>query len=1075
MNSRITLLTMIMWMFIAPLFADEVPIQQSRQLALNFYQERLSQYQQLPQDFTLSVQSEYIISENGQSLYYIFNMNTGGYIMVAARDEVYPVLAYSFHSDYPDVNKPPALEGMEVNYKKQIQEVIQNNIPATGYIVNTWQHYSSPSFSSQLAGLLNVTPLLTSVWNQGCYFNDSCPADASGPCGHVVTGCVATAMAQVMNYHQHPIQGTGTHSYNHPTYGTLSADFGNTSYNYAAMPDTVTTYAPEVARLIYHCGVSVEMDYSPSASGAGFPVDAFKTYFKYASSTQLLAKQLFTDTIWNALLRMELDSARPLFYVGSGSAGHAFVCDGYQGLDFFHFNWGWGGSHDGYFYLNSLNPGGLNFSVDQSAIFGLKPSSGGCSGLTTLIAPSTSFEDGSGTGNYMANSNCLWLISPPGATSIAITFDSLDLASGDSIYIYDGSSSLSPLIGAYSGNTIPPTLITTDTAAFIYFYSDAAGNAGGFTISYTATMPGLPCSGLSVLTSQTDTISDGSGPGVDYSSYADCKWLIQPAGASSVTLEFLEFQTESGYDFVDIYDGTTTNAPLIGSYSGSTLPPVVSSSDSSMLVHFTSDGALTDSGWKAVFKVCDPAPVITGNPGLSICNGDSAVLSVPAIYQTYTWFFNGAPIIGADSNEITVSDTGLYRVRAVNNCGFVVNSTNTMFNFYPPIPANAGNDTIICIGSCTNLIASGGVAYEWSTGQNTDTINVCPLSDTTFYLTVTDVNGCMEYDSVNLIVRPLPVVGLNAPDTIFCPNDPPVNLQGTPSGGLFSGPGMAGKKFFPANAGPGTHSITYDYSDPFGCSGSETIELTVLNGPAVILTASQAPVFCAGDSVIISATYDSTYIYQWYFNVNPIPQADSTVIVASISGDYILETTDSIGCISLDTVSVNVFAQPNANIGPDSTICYYDSIRMDAGPGQDNYLWSTGETSRVIFATSDPGNLGATDYWVIVTKDGCVAKDSALITFDACTGIEEWMNTFSVSLYPNPNNGEFTILFNDAWNNSYLINIYDIHGRIVYSEVLNGVSSDYQQEILLENIRAGFYMLTIESQTSKQSLKFIIR
>ena len=140
------------------------------------------------------------------------------------------------------------------------------------------------------------------------------------------------------------------------------------------MPDRVTTRNDAVATLMYHCGVSLEMDYGPYASAAWDPRDEMVQYFNYSSNALMVNRAVFSTNDWVNLLKSELDLSRPIYYKGSdGSVGHAFVCDGYQGEDYFHFNWGWDGSSDGYFYIGNLNPGFSFFNDDQSVVINIVP------------------------------------------------------------------------------------------------------------------------------------------------------------------------------------------------------------------------------------------------------------------------------------------------------------------------------------------------------------------------------------------------------------------------------------------------------------------------------------------------------------------------------------------------------------------------------------------------------------------------------------------------------------------------------------------------------------------------------
>ena len=172
-----------------------------------------------------------------------------------------------------------------------------------------------------------VGPLIQTQWDQGNPYNLYCPSGT-------VTGCVATAMAQVMNYWQYPAHGIGSHAYipeDHPEYGTQSCDFNNTFYNWTNMANTYsgsssTVQKQAVATLMYHCGVSVEMNYGPgSTGGSGASTEnvaiALKTCFNYSSDIQYLDRDDYTETEWINLLKADLNQNRPIQYSGSGSGG----------------------------------------------------------------------------------------------------------------------------------------------------------------------------------------------------------------------------------------------------------------------------------------------------------------------------------------------------------------------------------------------------------------------------------------------------------------------------------------------------------------------------------------------------------------------------------------------------------------------------------------------------------------------------------------------------------------------------------------------------------------------------------
>jgi hypothetical protein len=263
------------------------------------------------------------------------------------------------------------------SFEEQIAFARENGLRADETIATQWKRLTVPLEAFEKPDeVKSVSPLLVTLWDQDWPWNHYCPSDPSGPGGHVYAGCGAVAMAQVMKYWSHPVQGEGQNSYYHPDYGTQSANFGATTYDWANMSNTNATSASKT--LLYHCGVAIYMDYGPNGSGA-YPSDlvpAFENFFRYDNDANFKWKQYYASSTWENLVRTELDNGRPLVYIGYGTGGHAFNLDGYQGTNHFHFNWGWSGYYNGYYYLNDLTPGGYNFTNDQGGVFNLFPEPG---------------------------------------------------------------------------------------------------------------------------------------------------------------------------------------------------------------------------------------------------------------------------------------------------------------------------------------------------------------------------------------------------------------------------------------------------------------------------------------------------------------------------------------------------------------------------------------------------------------------------------------------------------------------------------------------------------------------------
>ncbi|MFA6570560.1 MAG: thiol protease/hemagglutinin PrtT [Bacteroidota bacterium] len=390
-------LYIITFLYAVSLFSAPVSEKNAKTVALNFFKvnnQLLSDNSDITLEYKcISKQTSTAFTNNSNELtyYYVFNKGTKGFIIISADDATYPVLAYSnesaFYSDKVPENVAKWLEG----YKQQIRFIIENNISATDEIRVEWSDLKSgKDISNKLQSA--VQPLVQTKWNQAPYYNTLCPFDYNYN-ERTVTGCTATAMAQILKFWNYPKTGTGFHSYDHNKYGKLSANFGSTNYDWASMPNSINSNNDAIATLMYQCGVSVEMNYNVAEAGgsgayvisSASPVQhcveyALKTYFGYAPTLQGLIRQNYSDTDWKNLLKTDLNAGRPIQYAGFGQGGHTFVCDGYENNDFFHMNWGWGGMYDGYFNLNSLNPGtggagsgAGTYNSGQQALIGIQP------------------------------------------------------------------------------------------------------------------------------------------------------------------------------------------------------------------------------------------------------------------------------------------------------------------------------------------------------------------------------------------------------------------------------------------------------------------------------------------------------------------------------------------------------------------------------------------------------------------------------------------------------------------------------------------------------------------------------
>ncbi len=584
-------------------------------VARNFYFERINQFDEVDLG-NISINEIKLISLDNLGIYYIINLHKG-FVLISASKNTFPVLAYSFKSKFeiPEQNSNTA--AWLGQYEKQIQHAIGNQAQPTNLTVATWEKYLDPDFLDKYTkpSYRSVEPMLVSKWDQGVYYNAACPADPAGVGGHCVTGCVATALGQLVYYFRFPESGTGSYAYEDPNYGTIAADFASANYDYDRMMNELNDPNPEVAELIFHLGVACDMVYGPQSSGMYNHKAAYalKSFFKYSPETQYVYRDS-TNMNWDSLLITHLDQKIPMYYAGwsvPNINGHAFIVDGYQDEHFYHFNWGWGGSNDGYFYTEELTPGGNNFNLAQELIIHAFPDTTNytypdfCSGNHDIDYMRGTFTDGSfPVYNYQNNADCQWLIDPQNeqdsVTNITLSFQRFKLETDvDFVNVFDGESTSAPLLGSFSGDQIPNTISSSGNKMLVAFESDNQNTMPGFFASFESNQPSW-CSGTTVKLEQQGEFSDGSH-NFFYNNSSTCMWQIMPIGANTVTVYFTSFNIEAGQDHVKIYD--TQTMELLADYSGyyppDAPPPPLTSESGKIFFLFHSDESGRGQGWEA--------------------------------------------------------------------------------------------------------------------------------------------------------------------------------------------------------------------------------------------------------------------------------------------------------------------------------------------------------------------------------------------------------------------------------------------------------------------------------------------
>jgi len=390
-NAKRLIALFIFCAVIIPAYGAPVPVEIARRVSTNWFAERSG-----TQVSELALERYDRTGSSEEPLFYIFNTRPEGFVLVAAENSVVPILGYGFDHAFSESNHPPQFDAMLESFEEQIRFAKENSLRADTRIETQWSRLSLPTPEfDPVEDIRDVSPLMAHNWNQNWPWNAYCPADPNGPGDHAYAGCAAIAIAQVMKYWNHPAQGEGQHSYYHPDYGTQSANFGATTYDWTSMNNNSATNASKT--LIYHCGVALDMDYGPNGSGA-YPSDmvpVLKQYFRYCNEASFKWKSYYSNSTWEGMIRSELDNGRPLAYCGYGTGGHGFNLDGYQGTSYFHFNWGWSGYYNGYYYLNDLTPGGYNFTDGQGGSFDLYPDPSSDTTPPSAIADLSSEQSGS--------------------------------------------------------------------------------------------------------------------------------------------------------------------------------------------------------------------------------------------------------------------------------------------------------------------------------------------------------------------------------------------------------------------------------------------------------------------------------------------------------------------------------------------------------------------------------------------------------------------------------------------------------------------------------------------------------
>jgi len=496
------------------LSAQPITLEEAKQTALHFFQVAGNSNTNLKSVTMIKVDtfaiyygdavSQLKSSQVKEPGLFIFNrIDQPGFVIISGDKRIRDIIAYSNSAVFSDPN--PGLKALLEQYLQEIEFARENDINANT-IAYTY---------NDIAG---DTWLLTSEWNQlPAPYNSLCPSDPLPLSNEIKdpTGCVATAIAQIINFNKYPRFGNSERSYK-SKYRTESADFKNTEYKYELMEDKPAVGKnDQISTLLYHCGVAVNMVYDTGGSSSNIDNAqyALKTYFKYKDCD---IKNLFWYSwpTWKQMIKDEIDNKRPIYYRADDDVhgGHAFVLDGYRSSDdTYHFNWGWSGSGNNYYPLTLLTPGIYNFKYNHKMIIGINPKY-----LVDLIPEyqsisATSVKAGSVITAYCSEVNQGPDYAAPHVISIHISVDDV-LTPGENgdRYLTEINASALNTYGSGSIYSVP-VKIPADLSSgnyYIFFSVD-----GGKVVDETDETNNFATKQITVFSALSATVNDASGTG----------------------------------------------------------------------------------------------------------------------------------------------------------------------------------------------------------------------------------------------------------------------------------------------------------------------------------------------------------------------------------------------------------------------------------------------------------------------------------------------------------------------------------------------------------------------------------
>jgi hypothetical protein len=597
------------------------------------------------------------------------------------------------------------------------------------------------------------------------------------------------------------------------------------------------------------------------------------------------------------------------------------------------------------------------------------------------------FFDPAGPATNYANSNITTqTFSSGSANFINFSFTNFDVALGDTLFAYDGTSVSAPLIGKYTGSRLPEIISsrTGSSVTFRFASNNATNDLGWQAIigcSATAIIPTAYNMQDGVRSVCSGTFYDNGGAANNYILSNHTETFVSSTG-SKLKFDFTAMSNLNSAS-VKVYDGPTTSSPLIGTYAGSTFS--VQSTGSYLTFYFngTSSGTSTYAGWEANISCVTTAAI----PVASFSTTTYTICSGSCINYTdlttngptaWNWQFQGAAISSStvqNPTGVCYNTAGTYTVSltASNGSGSSV-ATQTITVLARPTVSISPLTASICQGQSVTLTASGATTYTWSTGSTSNSITVSPFSSSSYTVTSSTGNGCPTSVTRLVTVRTVPVIFIGG-GTVACPGQS-VTLTASGASTYTWSTGATSNSITVSPSLPTTYTVTGQGSN--GCTGDATQTVTI-GSPASVSIAGAGTV-CAGQPLVLNASGATSYTWSTGSTSTSITVSPTTTTTYTLTGN-------SGGCngSAVKTVSVN----PSLSISGNTLICTGQSTTLTA-TGANTYTWSTTATGNSIVVS--PATTST--YTVTGESNGCTASAVRIVS----VGIASPLNISN----PNP-------------------------------------------------------------------------